>query len=252
MNIKKFTHARVSLPLIGQHALSTHDWLEFSYHQALARDSVQIDFDWKSLSNLLPGEHIFLDSSAENRRQYLLAPERGRVVRQNEKLKIFSSPENLKRYSHLTIIASNGLSSLSCENHFLSFYKILFDRLLPTFKTIPPLIIVNNARVDILDDIGDMTKTDIGIIILGERPGLSSPDSLSVYLSYQPRRGNTNAQKNCVSNIRTSGGLNLEIAVSKIDFLIRESLRKKLSGINLKDFDPNQLSIQDGSTVHDN
>ena len=150
----------------------------------------------------------------------------------NERLKSKTKIHKNNKIS-ISLVVVDGLSSIAIENNILP----LFENLLPELRKkylIPPVNLVKNGRVAIGDEISYLQKTDICIVFIGERPGLSSPDSLGIYLTYKPKIGTTDERRNCISNIRI-GGLSYPLAVKKILYLLEESLRKKISGVNLKD-----------------
>ena len=125
----------------------------------------------------------------------------------------------------------DGLSALAVHRHAVP----LLDVVLPKLDWhIAPVVIAGQGRVAIGDEIGEMLGASLAIVLIGERPGLSSPDSLGVYLTWQPKPGKVEAERNCISNIRTEG-LSYELAAHKLLFLMTEARRRKLSGIDLKE-----------------
>ena len=234
--LKRWTQARVGLGRAG-HALPTKALLDFQIAHARARDAVHIDWDIdafeKSLKRNGAAETLVLQSNIENRTQYLLRPDRDRQLHPQ-------SRDQLKRLAEgkdydITLIVTNGLSSLALNNHGLNFLSDLLSCLEELGLAMSPLCLLKNARVAIADEIGEIFKSQISLIVVGERPGLSVPDSLGLYLTFDPRWGRTDADRNCLSNIRQPDGLSYREAANKTLYLVREALQKKLSGVDLKD-----------------
>src|SRR5271165_843809 len=126
----------------------------------------------------------------------------------------------------VAFVIADGLSALAVQRHAVP----LLEQVLPKLDwRIAPVAIVEQARVAIGDEIGELLGAQLVVVLIGERPGLSSPDSLGVYLTWKPRIGRTDAERNCISNIRADG-LSYPAAAQKLLFLMNESRRLKLSG----------------------
>ncbi|HXW60377.1 MAG TPA: ethanolamine ammonia-lyase subunit EutC [Myxococcota bacterium] len=225
---RRYTQARIGLGNSGP-AIPTKAWLEFSLHHAAAIDAIYYPWDLEQQKKEL--KHLscrlcVLNSKIADREQFLLRPDLGRVLHEQSK-------KELKKLNNdIIILATNGLSSYAVKNHLAPFLSTLLP-LLPNKD--PMIALVPNGRVALIDEIGEIIKPQIGITIIGERPGLSSPDSLAAYLTYEPKNGRVDAERNCISNIRPPYGLSYEEAALKLCYLINESLRRKLSGVTLKD-----------------
>lgn len=227
---KNYTQARIGLGRSGA-SIPTKAWLEFSYHHAAAVDAIHVPWD-------LPtglGKTQVLLTQVKDRAEYLLRPDKGRCLDSDSK-KLLEKLPKMKTES-LLIAVSNGLSSFAVANHLDVFLKGLMKEL--EKEKIPlcagKIFLIPDARVALIDDIGSILKPTLGLMIIGERPGLTSADSLACYLTYGPKNGLTDADRNCISNIRPPHGLSYEEAIFKAIFLIKESIRRKLSGVNLKD-----------------
>jgi ethanolamine ammonia-lyase small subunit len=234
MKLRDFTPARVDLGRAG-HSLPTRALLDFQLAHAKARDAVHLALDVRSLAVELQQKEmafVTLASAAPNRTTYLHRPDLGRKL-------------NAESHQRLTPLASDydvvfviadGLSALAVHRHAVP----LLSHVLPRLDwRIAPVTVVEQGRVAIGDEIGELLGAKLSVVLIGERPGLSSPDSLGIYLTWQPRPGRTDAERNCISNIRAEG-LSYELAAHKLLFLMNESRRLKLSGVNLKD-DARQL-----------
>ena len=265
------TPARLSLGNTSP-TISTADHLRFQLDHAQARDAVHAQLDVPLLEaglrahNLQP---IHLRSAAPTRALYLRRPDLGRTLhpdsitalqtavisteaKHSGETPVFGTSDNAgaPRLASETwvespqdprtlILLADGLSSLALERHALP----LLDSVLPLIPDPLPLIpILTNARVALADPIGTLLHAGITILLIGERPGLSSPDSLGVYITWQPRSGRTDAERNCISNIRGDAGLSYAEAAHRIAHYIREATRHQTTGIALKDPDTTLLS----------
>jgi ethanolamine ammonia-lyase small subunit len=241
--LKDFTDARIALGRTGG-SLKTQELLAFRKDHALAKDAVWTALDQITLQEQLQELHvpsIILYSQAESREVYIKRPDLGRKLSEESIANIQNSnaPD-----TDISIILADGLSANAIALHAIP----LLQEFLPKIKrhSVTPISIVNQGRVAISDEIGELFSSKISIILIGERPGLSSPYSMGIYLTYNPKAGNTDEKRNCISNIR-SGGLPYAYAAEKLAFLCSEALRLKLSGVHLKDtFDHHLLSNESG------
>ena len=229
--LKKYTNARIALGRSGS-SLPTNKVLEFRMAHALAKDAISTELDILNLeedAKKLSLKSISVQSQISNGIDYLKNPNIGRILNEVsiKKLKDLS-----RQKTTLSIIIADGLSAEAVNLHAIKLIEHLIPKL--KFKTISPIIIVKYGRVAISDEIGEILNSSIALILIGERPGLSSPTSIGAYITYNPKKGNTDEKRNCVSNIQ-SEGLSYEFAAMKLAYLIDEMLFKKLSGVDLKD-----------------
>ncbi|MES2440852.1 MAG: ethanolamine ammonia-lyase subunit EutC [Verrucomicrobiota bacterium] len=231
--LRKFTAARIALGRAGG-SLPTTPLLDFRLAHARARDAVLAPFDPETLAGALRSLHtevVVVKSRAADRTEYLLRPDLGRMMDGDSRkdLEAVRNPNG----SDLVIIVSDGLSSHAANRQA----PLLLEKLLPMFDEtwrIGPLVVVRHGRVTIQDDIGGCLDSRLSLMLLGERPGLGSPDSLGAYFTYRPRPGLTDADRNCVSNIRPEG-LPPEAAARRLHLLLSASRHRAISGIALKD-----------------
>lgn len=240
MNFDRFriyTKARIGLGHEAP-ALPTKAWLLFSLHHADAIDALTIPWrlDKQEKELLKAGfKTMRLGTKITDRAQYMQRPDLGRQLNDASKEQLMALDQASPR--SILITASNGLSSLAVKNHLTLFLRAL----LPLFDkeklklSYNRIFLIPNGRVALIDDIGEIVNPILGLSIIGERPGLSSPDSLAAYLTYAPRLGRSDSERNCISNIRPPHGLSYEEAAAKLIFLIKEAMRRKLSGVTLKD-----------------
>jgi ethanolamine ammonia-lyase small subunit len=217
-----YTNARVSLGLAG-HSLPTEPLLDFRLAHARARDAVQFPLDTRSL--LQEVNAIVVHSAAKDRNEYLRRPDKGRRLNEASAQVVAAH----KAPGVVAIIIADGLSALAIHRHAIP----LLAQIETHFEN-PSLWLVEQGRLAIGDHIGELLEADLSIVLIGERPGLSSPDSLGIYLTWQPRTGRTDAERNCISNIHAQG-LRYELAAHKLLFLVNESRRRRLSGVALKE-----------------
>lgn len=229
--LRKFTHARIALGRTGV-SIPTQENLQFKLAHAFARDAVFAAMDVNALATALEPLHpcLLLHSQAADRHQYLQRPDLGRKL--NE--------ESLHRVASCTgaydvcINVADGLSATAIDRHASNLLGILIPKLKDAAYRLSPVCIIGQGRVAISDETGMAMGAKLTLILIGERPGLSSPDSMGAYLTFHPTVGNTDEKRNCISNIGP-GGLHYEAAADKLLYLIAESLRLQLSGVQLKD-----------------
>ena len=229
--LKKYTNARIALGRSGN-SLPTNKVLEFRMAHALAKDAINTELDILNLVEdvkKLSLNSILVQSQITNETDYLKNPNIGRLLNEMSLKKLEDCPE---KNTPLSIIIADGLSAEAVNIHAVKLIAHLLPKL--KIKTLSPIIIVKYGRVAISDEIGEMLNSSIALILIGERPGLSSPTSMGAYITYHPKKGNTDETRNCISNIQ-SEGLSYEFAAMKLAYLIDEMLHKKLSGVDLKD-----------------
>ena len=230
--LRRFTAARVAIGRAGGSA-PTREVLKFRLDHARARDAVLAVFDIEEVERKLSSLEmpvLKVQTRARDRGEYLLRPDNGR------RLDAAHAEEIAKRRGDydLVIVISDGLSSLAAERQSARVCEKLIPSLEEAGWKIAPLVIAEYGRVALQDEVGELIGAKMSLMLIGERPGLGSPDSLGAYFTYGPVVGNTDAQRNCVSNIRPEG-LPPEAAAKKLFVLMQESLRRRLSGVELKD-----------------
>lgn len=233
-SLKAFTPARIAQGRVG-HSLPTGELLKFQEAHAMARDAVYSNLEIGALSEQLSKIQNLIfqaHSQAMNRQQYLQRPDLGRRLNDaSRQLLIENKSENV---FDVAFVLADGLSASAINRHAVPVLEILMARLSALNWKMAPITLVEQGRVAIADEIGFLLKAQIVVILIGERPGLSSPDSMGAYITFGPKIGLTDESRNCVSNIRTEG-LEYEFASDKILYLLQEMNRRQLSGVNLKD-----------------
>jgi ethanolamine ammonia-lyase small subunit len=229
--LKNYTNARIALGRAGT-SLPTTEVLQFRMAHALAKDAISAKIDVLGLNEeaeKIGMNTISIKSNNQNRIEYLQNPNNGRLPDEESKIKL----QNLAdKKGDLCIIIADGLSADAVNFHAINLINALIPKL--KIQIINPLIIVKYGRVAISDVIGKMLNASIAIILIGERPGLSSPNSMGAYVTYNPKPGNTDEKRNCVSNIQFQG-LNYEFAAMKLAYLVDQMVTKKISGVQIKD-----------------
>lgn len=231
--MRQFTQARIALGRTGS-SLPTKEVLQFGYAHAMAQDAVHLPLDVDILcASLHEADFATLrvNSRAGDRGTYLLRPDLGRRLEAESvaALQAAKPEEPLD----LLLVVGDGLSSLAIQKHALPMLQAI-RRIAPTEWHIGPVVVASQARVALGDEVGEVLGARLVAILIGERPGLSSPDSLGMYLTYEPRVGRHNAERNCISNVRLEG-LSYAAAAHKLLWLAQEGLRLKLTGVDLKD-----------------
>jgi len=231
--LRLLTPARIALRRTGI-SLATSEVLDFQLAHGRARDAVHAALQ---PATLIPGlqqlthyDPILLHSAAPDRPTYLKRPDLGRKLSQSSRKRL----ESLANPScDLAVILADGLSALAIERHA----EPVLSHLLPAIPDLKlaPICIAEQARVAIGDEIADLLSAGLVIVLIGERPGLSSPDSLGAYITWNPQPGRTtDAERNCISNIRAEG-LSYAEAAARLLHYIREARQKRLTGVALKD-----------------
>ena len=230
--LRAWTPARIGIPLTGV-SQPTEQQLEFQRDHAQARDAVHTPLNVSVISaeiEALGLETLTLQSMARDRAEYLQRPDLGRSL----------SPESLPLLApymqgfDIAFVVADGLSSVAVQNHAPALLADVMPILHREGWSTAPISIVTQARVAIGDDIARALIASIVVVLIGERPGLSSPDSLGIYLTWKPAPGTLDSQRNCISNVRPQG-LPYHIAARKLIYLIREAQHRQLSGVDLKE-----------------
>ncbi|HZP79415.1 MAG TPA: ethanolamine ammonia-lyase subunit EutC [Pseudolabrys sp.] len=231
--MRQFTAARIGLPRAGA-SLATPPLLEFRLAHARARDAVREMLDEARLAEelkplglpLLP-----LASAVKDRMQYLMRPDLGRALDE-------ASVETLRKQAResydIAFVVTDGLSARAVQSHATPLLAQVVSVLRKENWRLAPLSIVRQGRVAIGDAVASGLGAPSAAVLIGERPGLSSPDSLGVYLTWAPGPASTDADRNCISNIRPDG-MPAEEAAFKLLHLIRAMRARKISGVALKD-----------------
>jgi ethanolamine ammonia-lyase small subunit len=226
--LRSLTPARVGLQAAGA-GLATRELLELAADHALARDAVHAELDAAALLRGLVsrGHPVRLARSrADDRRLYLQRPDLGRELAAECLVDLVPAP------GRLVVVVADGLAAAAAR-HALPLLDHLRALAPPLWNTVP-VVIATQARVALGDVIGEAMGAELVVVLIGERPGLSAHDSLGAYLTFSPRRGRTDAERNCVSSIHP-GGLPLAVAAWRIHWLVSSALTRGVSGIGLKD-----------------
>jgi ethanolamine ammonia-lyase small subunit len=232
ISLKEFTAARIAIGRTGT-SIPLKESLEFKLAHAHARDAVYSELDIEGLTNSLQAFYLpvlSLHSNAANRHKYLKRPDLGRQLDE-------TSAQLLKDYGtgiDIAIIIADGLSAMAVRENAFSLLKLLIPMLFNEKFRLAPLCLVEQGRVAIGDEIAEGLHAKLSIVLIGERPGLSSADSMGMYLTYNPRPGLTDESRNCISNIRPEG-LSYHLAARKTFYLVQEAFKRNLSGVALKD-----------------
>ena len=222
VDLTRFTNARVALGRSGA-SLQTRDLLAFQLDHARARDAVFAELDVRSFP-----AHTLVHTLAPDRGVFLRRPDLGRRLTPE-------SRASLPRGDYdAALVIADGLSALAVNRHALPLLAELEKLLLDSDWRLAPLSVVLQARVAVGDEIGEQLGARQVAVLIGERPGLSAPDSLGIYLTYAPRRGRQESERNCISNVRPEG-LPYALAARKLHFLMSEARRRKLTGVALKE-----------------
>ena len=240
--LRRHTAARIALGRAGV-SQPTRPWLQFALAHAQARDAVHLPFDSATLAAAL-AQHGFttltLESAAADRATYLRRPDLGRRLSPRSAAVLQASgasgasDASDASGTDLAVVLGDGLSACAVHSHALPLLLDLRVRLEAAGLVLGPLALVHQCRVALGDEVGALMGARAVLVLIGERPGLSSPDSLGAYLTWAPQPGCSDAQRNCVSSIRPEG-LAAASAARKIAWLLAAARRLGASGVQLKD-----------------
>jgi ethanolamine ammonia-lyase small subunit len=227
--LRQATRARIGLGRAGN-AMPMVEVLRFQAAHAMARDAVHAALDVTALErDLAPLEPLIVSSMVTDRATYLRRPDLGRQVTpaDAERLAAARGPFDI------VFVIGDGLSSTAVQRHAAPMVHAC-RAALPDLS-IAPIVIARQARVAIADPIGAALGARLSVILIGERPGLTVSDSLGLYLTHDPRPGRRDSERNCISNVHPHGGQSYEEAARTLAWLVREALRRSLSGVALKE-----------------
>jgi ethanolamine ammonia-lyase small subunit len=244
--LRQFTAARIGLGHTGA-SQPTRAQLDFQLAHARARDAVHHALDTTGLARALapawPGP-LLLHSAAANRQVYLQRPDLGRRLdapsrgllsaQRGGDTHVRPHERPHERPYDLSVVVADGLSALAIEQNAAPLLQALRARLAAQTWVLAPLTIVQQGRVAVGDEVGELLGAKIVVVLIGERPGLSSPDSMGLYITWAPRVGLTDERRNCISNVRPAG-LGIDDAADKLHYLLLEARRRQLTGVHLKD-----------------
>jgi ethanolamine ammonia-lyase small subunit len=244
--LRELTAARIALGRAGG-SLPTRAHLDFQMAHARARDAVHRALDVDAALTALDGVGLpvlRVHSAAADRREFLLRPDLGRRLSEASRARLAAAQDAAQdaargagRDTDAVFVVADGLSALAVERHA----GPLLGRVVPELRregwTLAPVVLAEQGRVALGDEVGEQLGARLAAVLIGERPGLSAPDSLGVYLTFAPRLGRADAERNCVSNVRPEG-LDYPAAAHKLLWLMREARRRRLTGVGLKEEAP--------------
>jgi ethanolamine ammonia-lyase small subunit len=231
-SLRAFTAARIALGRSGT-SVPLREALAFRLAHAHARDAVYSALASAHLMSELAALElpiVQVQSRASTRQKYLQRPDLGRQLAEDAHPPL----GELAGDYDVALVLADGLSATATNMHARPLLQLLVPALRQAGLRIAPLVLAEQARVALGDEVGQLLRARLVLVLIGERPGLSAPDSLGAYFTYSPRPGLTDEARNCVSNIRPAG-LGYEAAADKLFYLLNEALRRQLSGVGLKD-----------------
>jgi ethanolamine ammonia-lyase small subunit len=231
--LRRFTHARIALGRAGN-SLPTAPLLAFNLAHAQARDAVHHPLDADTLHHALRGqgfESIDVHSAAPDREHYLRRPDLGRRLSDDSRRALAQRPKPAQA-NDVVFVIGDGLSAFAASKQAIPLLQAVRPKL--NDWNIGPVVVARQARVALGDEIGELLESTFVVMLIGERPGLSSPDSLGIYITYAPKTGCSDAQRNCISNVRPEG-LDYPLAAHKLHYLLTQARKLGLTGVGLKD-----------------
>lgn len=231
--LRAFTDARIALGRTGS-SLPTQELLKFGLAHAQARDAVHQPFDSDTLGGALQDQGwqtLTVHSQAIDRTAYLSRPDLGRRLAADSRSLLLGLPD---KPVDLLLVVADGLSSKAVHRQALPLLQALRPYLELLGLSLAPLVLAHQSRVALGDDIGECLRARAVAMLIGERPGLSSPDSLGIYLTWGPNTQRRESERNCISNVRPEG-LDYPQAAFKLAWLLEQAFQRRLTGIAMKD-----------------
>jgi ethanolamine ammonia-lyase small subunit len=231
--LASLTPARIALGRAGP-GLPTTEVLRLALAHAQARDAVHAAFDMDGVEAAVRGlgfETMRVASAAASRPVYLRRPDLGRRLSRESRAALEAA--GLGPFD-LCIVVADGLSATAIHTQTAPFLTAFRQQLAAAGWSLAPVVLASQGRVALGDEVGELLRARAAVVLIGERPGLSSPDSLGLYLTYAPGVGRSDAERNCISNVRAQG-LAHDLAAFKLAWLLDQALTRQLSGVSLKD-----------------
>ncbi|WP_353500101.1 ethanolamine ammonia-lyase subunit EutC [Vibrio chaetopteri] len=255
--LRSLTSARIALGRTGN-SIPTDALLSFQLDHAQAMDAVHCALDTQALKieleqlpmlqSVASGEVQVVESKITDRLMYLQRPDLGRQLSDASWAQLKKQASTSQTQPDLAIVIADGLSSTAIQNHAAPFLERLLQKLDKSKSWhLAPITIVKQGRVAIADDVAECLNARMALILIGERPGLSSPDSMGLYLTWGARRGTKDSERNCISNVRPDG-LSYDDACQRTLYLLEEARRLHLSGVDLKD--RSEIDDESSSTLN--
>ena len=227
------TPARIGLGRTGS-AQTTEETLRFALAHATARDAVHTPFEAERVAGAITAlgpDTVVVESAATSRQVYLLRPDLGRRLCEASRARL---ADRAGEPVDLALVVADGLSSSAVHAHAAAVVAALLPQIEREGWRLGPVVVARQARVALGDEVGEILGARLALVLIGERPGLSSPDSLGLYLTHAPRPGRSDGERNCISNVH-GAGLSAEVAAFKAVWLMKEALARRLTGVGLKD-----------------
>jgi ethanolamine ammonia-lyase small subunit len=238
--LKTFTAARIAMGRAGV-SVPTASHLDFQLSHAKARDAVHLPLDKEALFSGLGAlglPVLELNSRARDRREYLLRPDLGRRLDSESVATLQKAakakPAEPAAPADLVLVIADGLSSSAIERQTIPFLRAFLPLAQAHSWRLAKTVFVNLGRVAVGDEVGEILGAKVVAVLVGERPGLSSPDSMGIYMTYAPVMGLTDERRNCISNIRPEGQPFVQ-AARTLEHLLAKALAERISGVDLKD-----------------
>ena len=238
------TPAPIGLGRTGS-AQTTVQTLRFALAHAMARDAVHAPFDAERVAGAIAAlgpATVLVESAADTRQTYLLRPDLGRRLSaaSRDRIAVLAGEP-----VDLVLVVGDGLSSSAVHAHAAATVAALMPHVAREGWSLAPVVVARQARVALADEVGEILGARLVLMLIGERPGLSTPDSLGLYLTHGPRIGRNDGERNCISNVH-GAGLSAEVAAFKAAWLMREALARRLTGVALKDESDGALGAAGG------
>ncbi|MGE4499430.1 MAG: ethanolamine ammonia-lyase subunit EutC [Hydrogenovibrio sp.] len=235
--LKHITEARIGLKRAGS-SLASKEVLTFDLDHARARDAVHLPFQPEALAEPIEAlgvSTLTIQSAAADRMTYLQRPDLGRKLGVESRTLLQQQiPAQESTEADVCIVIGDGLSSKAIQQNAVPFLSVLLPLCRAKGWRLTPVHLATQARVALADEVGEQYGAKLAVILIGERPGLSAANSMGIYMTYEPRVGRSDAERNCISNIRP-GGQSYEQAADLLVRLMEGALQKRLSGVGLKD-----------------